>query len=99
MGPGLIAEIAHLAGKYRMTIRQIQDYLAEHWQLEFSLGAISAAQGKANMILGEPYRDIGEHVRAQAVAHADETRHFSGTECRWLWAFVTVQAVFLMTHY
>lgn len=97
MGPNLIALIAHLSGQYHLSIRQIQNYLREHWSLNFSTGAISQAQGKAIHALAEPYRQIGDYVRQQPVAHADETRHFRGTSCRWLWALVTVQACYFLT--
>lgn len=99
MGPNLIANIAHLSGRYQLSIRQIQDYLRQHWQLNFSLGAISQAQGKATSALGGPYRAIGDYVRSQAVAHADETRHYRGNECRWLWALVTLNACYFLTHF
>ncbi|MDB4224670.1 IS66 family transposase, partial [Granulosicoccus sp.] len=97
MGPNLVALIAHLSGRYHLSIRNIQNYLYEHWQLSFSLGAISQAQAKATAALGEPYRQIGAYVRSQPVVHADETRHFRGTECRWLWSLVTLQACYFLT--
>ena len=99
MGPNLVALIAHLSGRYHLTIRQIQDYLQEHWQLDFSIGAISQAQAKATQALAEPYRQIGDYVRRQPVAHADETRHFRGIECRWLWALVTLKASYFLVHH
>ena len=99
MGPGLVALIAHLSGEYHLSIRQIQRFLREHWQLDFSIGAISQSQAKANRAMAAPYRAIGDHVRQQAVAHADETRHYRGTEGRWLWALVTLDACYLLTHY
>jgi transposase len=97
MGPNLVALIAHLSGRYHFSIRNIQNYLLEHWQLSFSIGAISQAQAKATAALGEPYRQIGKYVRQQPVVHADETRHFRGNECRWLWALVAVQACYFLT--
>lgn len=97
MGPNLVALIAHLSGRYHLSIRAIQDYLNEHWQLNFSIGAISQAQAKATAALGEPYRQIGDYVRQQPVAHADETRHFRGNECRWLWTLVTQKACYFLT--
>ncbi|ASJ71016.1 IS66 family transposase [Granulosicoccus antarcticus] len=97
MGPNLVALIAHLSGRYHLSIRNIQDYLVEHWQLHFSLGALSQAQAKATSALGDPYRQIGDFVRQQPVAHADETRHFRGNECRWLWSLVCVQACYFLT--
>jgi len=78
MGPGLIAFIALLAGENHQSVRQIKRLLAELWQLDFSIGAISAAQGKASEAMADSYADIGSHVQESAVAHADETRHPRG---------------------
>jgi transposase len=99
MGAGLISTIAQLSGQFHLSIRQIQRFLREQWTLDFSIGAISQAQGKANAWLGPVYRQIGAHVRAQSVAHADETRHFRGIEQRWLWTLSSGPAHFFMVHY
>ena len=56
MGPGLIACIAVLSGRRHLSARKIQTYLVEHWDLRFSVGAISEAQGRANGALVRPYR-------------------------------------------
>lgn len=99
MGSSLIAWIALMSGQFHLSIRQIQALLHEQWSLDFSLGCISAAQEKANAAMAAPYRHIGEFVRRQCYAHADETRHWRGTELRWLWALVAGPAVYLITHY
>ena len=98
MVPNLIALIAHLSGRYHMSIRQVRHYLQELWQLPFSLGAISQAQAKATAALADPYRQLVS-TSSLEVAHADETRHFRGTECRWLWTLVTHAACYFLTHY
>lgn len=99
MDAGLISTIALLSGQFHLSIRQIQSFLLEQWQLNFSIGAISQAQGKTNPWLGHLYRQIGEKARRSAIAHADETRHFRGTEQRWLWALVTHSLCYFMVHY
>ena len=99
MGPGLISQILLLSGQFHLSIRQIQQFLKTHWQLDFSIGAISQAQGKANPWLGPVYRQIGEQVRKAPLAHADETRHIRGTNQRWLWALVTETLCYFMVHY
>lgn len=99
MGPGLIGWIGVLAGQFHLSIRKIQRLLEEQWQLHFSTGAISQAQGKMNDWLGPVYRQIGEHVRQSEIAHADETTHYRHTERRWLWCLTTPIAVYMLTHY
>jgi len=99
MDAGLISTITLLSGQFHLSIRQIQQFLKEQWQLDFSIGAISQAQGKANPWLGHLYRQIGDKIRQSPIAHADETRHFRGTEQRWLWALVTNSLCYFMIHY
>jgi len=104
MGPGLVAWIALMAGNYRLSVRQIQRLLQEQWELGFSSGAICEAQGLANRALQKPYRAIGEHVRSEAIAHADEIRHPRGGDREhagtwWLWALVSCSATFMGVHY
>ena len=98
MGPRLLAMIATLSGEFHMTTRKIQRLLAEHYHLEFSLGAISEAQGKMNAAMVEPYQAIGKHLRSQDVVHADETRHFRESRLCWLWVMATAQAVYFVVH-
>ncbi len=98
MGAGLIAWIGLLAGEFHLTIRGIQRFLNEQWSLNFSVGAISQAQGKLTPWLGGVYQQIGEHVRQAEIAHADETRHYRHTEQRWLWCLTTPLAVYLLVH-
>ncbi len=99
MGPGLIGWIGVLAGQFHLSVRGIQSFLQEQWQLKFSVGAISQAQGKMNAWLGPVYRQIGAHVREAEIAHADETTHYRNGERRWLWCLTTPLAVYFLTHY
>ena len=99
MGAGLITWIALLSGQFRLSMRQIQQLLQELWRLPLSLGAISKAQGKTVDWMGEPYRQVGDYVRSQAVSHADETRHYRGTSLYWLWSLSSGAFSFFMTHY
>ena len=83
-----------MSGEHHLSVRQIQRLLAEQWQLQFSVGAISEAQGLAAEALGRPCAAIAEHVRGSAVAHADETRHPKGGVREylltgWMWVLTT----------
>lgn len=99
MGAGLIGWIVILSGQFRLSIRQIQYLLAQLWNLPFSLGAISQAQGKATPWMGPLAQQVGEHIRQQAVAHADETRHYRGKQIYWLWVLSSGPFSYFMTHY
>jgi hypothetical protein len=99
MGPGLLGWISVLSGQFHLSVRQIQRFLHEHWQLPFSIGAISQAQGKVLRWLAPLYHQIGAYGRQAEIAHADETIHYRGAERRWLWTLATPLAVYMMTHY
>ena len=99
MGAGLLSWIGILSGQFHLTTRQIQRFLGEQWQLYFSVGAISQAQGKLIPWLAPLYHQIGAYVRQADVAHADETTHYRHTERRWLWCLGTPLAVYFLTHY
>jgi hypothetical protein len=52
MGPGLISWVGVLAGQFHLSIRKIQSFFQEQWQLHFSLGAIANSANSANMRIG-----------------------------------------------
>ena len=94
-----MAWIGILSGQFRLSMRQIQVLLWERCNVRFSTGAISQAQGKAIPWMGPLYRQVGQYVREQAVCHADETRHYRGTNTYWLWALADNTVSDFMTHY
>ena len=98
MGPGLVALIATLSGQYHLSTRKIRRLLAEVLGVEFSLGAVSEAQGRAIDAMAGPYLDIGRHVRDQRVVHADETRHFRGEQLFWMWVLACPDAAWFVAH-
>lgn len=99
MGPGLVAWLSLLNGRYHLTLRQLESLLEEQWQLKFSLGAISEAQEPLVDWLHPVYYQIGQAVRQDTLAHADETTHFRGGSRYWLWSLSTRQAAYFMVHY
>ena len=38
-------------------------------------------------------------MRDECVVHADETRHFRGTQVYWLWALVSEHPRYVLTHH
>jgi hypothetical protein len=76
MGAGLVSWISLLSGQFHLSTRQIQRFLQEQWQLRFSVGAISQAQGKVLDWLGPLHRQIGAYACQAEVAPPDETSHY-----------------------
>ncbi len=99
MGPGLVAWIGLLTGRYHLSLREVEALLEEQWGLKFSLGAISESQIPLQQWLGPVYNQIAEAVRNACIAHADETRHYRGRSVYWLWTLTTEDVTYFMTHY
>ena len=101
MGAGLIAWIGVLSGDYHLSIRKINRLLKEMCQTTFSIGAISQAQGKLSTWMEAPYQQVGDFVRKQTIAHADETRHQHkrSRQDYWLWVLTSGAFCFFMTHF
>jgi len=99
MGPGLVAWIGLLTGRYHLSLREVEALLEEQWGLKFSLGAISESQIPLQRRLGPVYDQIGEAVRKACIAHADETRHYRNRSVYWLWTLTTEEVTYFMTHY
>ena len=98
MGAGLRAEIALMNSHYRLSLRQLQRYLHSRWNLEFSLGALSAAQRPVSEWLLPPYEQIGTWLRQQPQLHADETVHYHHSSRFWLWTMCQAQAAYFRIH-
>lgn len=92
MGSRLLAWIGVLAGRYHLSIRQIQALLAESHGVHFSLGALSAAQGRVATLLTRTQQAVTARVRAAARVHVDETAHQRAGEARWTWVAVGGEA-------
>ena len=88
MGPRLLAWIGMLAGRYHLSIRQLQALLAESHGVQFSLGALSQAQGRVSTLLTRTQQALAGAVQASARVHVDETSHQRAGEARWLWGAV-----------
>ena len=99
MGPGLMAWISLLNGRYPLTLRQIESLLQEQWELEFSLGAISQSQEKFNDWRVPVYNQIGEAARRAGVGHTDETRHYRNRSIYGLWSLSNNHAAYFLIHY
>ena len=96
IGPRALALIGVLGTRYHLTQGKTRDLLAQVLGLDFSLGAISQAQGKVARALYAPVRQAAATLASAPVVHMDETRYpREGTGGNWAWAMVApVGAVF-----
>lgn len=88
MGPRLLARVGVLTGRYYLSIRQLQALLAESHGVQFSIGALSQAQGRVSTLLTRTQQALVAAVQASARVHVDETSHQRCAEARWTWGAV-----------
>ena len=88
MGPRLLAWIGVLAGRYHLSIRQLQALLVESHGVQFSIGALSQAQGRVSTLLTRTHQALAAAVQGSARVHVDETSHQRAGEARWTWVAV-----------
>jgi len=98
-GPGVLALVAILTGELNTSKRKALAMMNEVFLVPMSLGGLSNCESQICEVLGQPYNETLEHVRSQAVAHADETGWRRGNRQRgWLWTLCDTTAAGFMVH-
>ncbi len=91
-GPRLEATVGLLAGRYRMSHREIQEYLRDQWNIVVGLGSIPAMLRRVDAALTQPANEAWQHVRHANVRYIDETGWRECNKKSWLWAAIGPQA-------
>ena len=88
IGPRALAFIGVLGTHYHLTQFKIRDLLARMMGVDFSVGAISQAQGKLAQALKAPVAQAAATLSSASVIHMDETRFPREGSANWVWAVV-----------
>lgn len=88
IGPRALAFIGVLGTHYHLTQFKIRDLLARMMGVDFSVGAISQAQGKLAQALKAPVAQAAATLSSASVIHVDETRFPREGSANWVWAVV-----------
>lgn len=98
-GSGVLAMVAILTGRLNTSKRKALAMINEVFSIPMSLGGLSNCEGRLTEILQQPHTEAADHVREQAIAHADETGWPRGSRERgWLWALGCSTAAFFIVH-
>ncbi len=95
-GPHLVALVALLHGRYRLSTREVALLLDDLWQIPLSLGSVPALYQIASSALAPVYSEVQSAVQDQAVANVDETSWKESHQQRYLWVAVTVVATLFL---
>jgi transposase len=88
-GPRVQATVALCTGAYRLSKRMTQQMMEEVFGVPMSVGTISPLEQATTEVLAAPVEAARTYVRAQEVAHLDETSWRQGDKRAWLWVAVT----------
>jgi transposase len=88
-GPRLCALMALCTGCYRMSKRNLEQFLRDVLGIKLCLGSISAVEQRVSDALEAPMQQALEALPQQAVANCDETSWRQSRQKAWLWVAVT----------
>ncbi len=89
-GPRLLALVALMSGRYRISKRAINEMLLEVFEIEMSLGAVCNSEQQLSEAIEGPAAEAKAHVQAQPVVHVDETSWREAKQRAWLWVMATL---------
>lgn len=89
-GPRLIALVALLSGRYRISKRAITEMLREVFEVEMSTGAVCNGERAVSGAVQSAVDEAAAHVRSQPVVHVDETSWREDKARAWLWVMATL---------
>ena len=91
-GPQVVALVALLHGRFRISTREIVLLLETLWHLPISGGSVPALYQTASTALAPVYEEVQQVVQGQAVANVDETPWREQRQTRSVWVAVTLVA-------
>lgn len=87
-GPRLMAAIALLTGRFRLSKREVPELMRELFGVPVASGTVCKIEQIISEALVAPYVEATEFVREQPVKHMDETGMREEKQKAWLWTMV-----------
>lgn len=91
-GPRLCALMALCSGCYRMSKRNLEQFLRDVLGVKLCLGSVCAVQQRVCDALAVPMQQAVSALPAQAVVNCDETSWRQSRKKAWLWVVVSAVA-------
>ncbi len=93
IGPRALGLVGMLGTRFQMPQMKIRDLMAQLLGIDFSVGAISQAQGKLAQALDAPVHAAMAEARKAGAVHVDETPYpGESSKGNWAWSVVLPQA-------
>jgi transposase len=94
IGPNLIGFMSHLISKYKLTRRELKEFLKEHYGFSIGLGTIFNKHSMVSDLLEGLTAEILKSVKQSSSINIDETGHNRDGKKQWLWCFASHKDVF-----
>lgn len=88
-GPRVQGLLGYLSGRFSVSRRDVQEMMTSIFQVEISLGAVSAQEANLSAALAQPVHEAQSYVHQQAQINTDETSWQKQTKRQWLWTAAT----------
>lgn len=98
-GPRVVALIALLHGRYRISDRELVALMEMVWHVPLSVGSVAHLQQVASAALAPAHTEVQQAVEQADHANADETSWREGRRKPWLWVAVTAVATLFLLQY
>ena len=102
--PRIKAMLAMCSAVYRLSRRTVEGLMADFFNVDISLGSVSACEEKVSEAVAAPVAEAREHVEKAPVAHVDETGYRQAPppgeapKKAWLWVAVTAYVTTFLVH-
>jgi transposase len=98
-GPRLQATVAVLAGRYRLSRREVVGLCTDMLRVPLAVGSVDSLCQATAQALAAPVAELAAAVQQAPAAHADETSWRQAGQRCWLWVVVTAAAtIFTIAH-
>lgn len=96
-GPYLTSFMSHMVAKYKLSRRELREFLKEHYDFDISLGSVFNKQKLINQALEQPITQLLQQIKEAPCVNMDETGHRRDGRAQWLWGMMSSEAAFFST--
>jgi transposase len=97
-GPGAMATVAMLSGRFRLTRREVSRAMADLFAVSISVGSVQKVNENVSDIAAGPVDEIAKVVHGAKAVNADETSYPHRAKKAWLWVASCPTATIFKLH-
>lgn len=95
-GAKLTSFMSQLSSRYRLSRRDVKEFLKEHLNFEVSLGTVFNKEKLVTTSLEKATDNLLRRIKKNPFLHVDETGHKRDAKKEWMWSVSTLKAAFFV---